>query len=54
MMRAKKSCRKLWHIHAVEELDGMDFAFGIFKLEAKGSNTLDLQTASDTSYCGSI
>jgi hypothetical protein len=35
MLRAKKGCHKLWHIHAVEELDGVDFAVGIFKLEAK-------------------
>ena len=46
MLRAKDRCQKLWHIHAVEELDGMDFAVGIRKLEAKGSNALDLQAFS--------
>ena len=54
MLRANERCRKFCHIYAVEELDGMDFAVGILKLEAKGSNTLDLQATSDTSHCGSL
>ena len=48
MLRTEQGGGQIWDIHAVVELDGVDFASGVLKFEAKGANALNYQAAGYT------